>query len=439
MNRTERFRGLSGNSDILAQRQERRVQEEIYQKLDGVVERCRHYVLDKFQKGQELTGAQLENELASFLLIDYPDLSITNRANIARIVRNELEGYGPLQPLFEDDQVTDIVVINHKRIVYEKGGKLNISDAQFQSDAHMRLFIERFCNLGKRKVDESNPSITLTLPGGYRVAISVPPLSEGAHMAIRKFVYINPIDGLVPTTFSKEAAEFLKLATRGRLNIVFTGPMGSGKTTMIAVLGHEFDQMDLPVLVEEVRECPLEHPNLRVYVARPPNIEGKGEIKFDYILKHALQSRANRILVAEVRDGAIFYMLRAFATGQSGMGTLHAWTPQHAVQTQIPMMLGQAPEAIAINGETRNTIIGSSLDLVVQMSKEFDPQTRTERRVCTHISEIQESSGEPVQVKDIFVRKGGEMIPTGYRPQKLITKMLMNNIDVPNSLFGGRV
>jgi pilus assembly protein CpaF len=143
----------------------------------------------------------------------------------------------------------------------------------------------------------------------------------------------------VPVTFSRDAAEFLKAATRAMVNMVFVR------------YGHRKDNHDfrtrpripplwnLPNLVGKVEECPLEHPNLRKYVARPPNIEGKGEIKFDYILKHALQTRANRILVAEVRDGAIFYMLRAMATGQCGMGTLHANSPLDAVRVQIPMLM----------------------------------------------------------------------------------------------------
>lgn len=435
------FKGLSGISDILGQRQQKLVEEKIYNddRMEGVVDLCRQHVLSLYQQGKEYTSHALEAELVKLLVAKHPELSLGDRTQIARSVRNELEGYGPLEDLMKNKTITDIVVTAPDKIVYEQDGKLIPAKVKFRSEAHLRLFVERLCYLGRRKVDESNPSITVTLREdngeAIRVAISIPPLTEGVHLAIRKFVYISDISGLVPETFSASAAEFLKLATRGRLNMVISGIMGAGKTTLIAVLGHEFDPLELPILVEEVRECPLKHPYLRNYVARPANLEGKGEIKFDYILKHALQTRATRILIAEVRDGAIFYMLRAMATGQSCMCTLHAEDPRNAAQVQIPMLMGQSPEAAGMDQASRNLIIGSAVDLIVQMGKEYDPVLKKDKRVCTHISEVQLSHGEPVEVKDIFIRRGGELIPTGYIPKRAIEKMAKQKVVVPLELF----
>ncbi|GBF35462.1 type II/IV secretion system ATP hydrolase TadA/V irB11/CpaF [Desulfocucumis palustris] len=435
MSKHTNFQGLSGISNMLSQRQQKKMEETLINKMDEVVEECRRHVLNLYQKGKELAGAALENEMVVFLAERHGELGLNDRIQIARSIKNELDGYGPLQDLFDNKTVTDIVVAGPDKIVYEQDGILRTANAKFRSETHLRLFVERLCYLGRSKVDESRPSVTLTLPEGHRVAVAIPPLTECTNIAARKFVYIGPITGLVPDTFSKEAAAFSQYAARGRLNIVFCGPMGTGKTTMIAVLGYEFDPLELPVLVEEVRECPLTHPYLRNYVSRPPNLEGKGEIAFDYILKHALQSRATRILVAEVRDGAIFYMLRGFATGQCGMGTMHAESPEHAVRVQIPMMLGQAKEAVGMDQNSRNMIIGSAVDIIVQLAKVYDPATNSERRVCTHISEVQFSKGEPVEVKDIFVRRGGELAPTGYKPVRAIEKMARNKVRVPLEIF----
>lgn len=411
---------------MLTSRQKKRISNEILGKMEEVVESCRKYILGLHQKGEDV-DSNLDSKLNEYLIKEYPDLNYMDRNEAVKKIKDDISGYGPLQDLMDDPKVTDIVVIRPDRIIYEKNGQIHVANVGFYSYSHLGLFIERLCHRGKRKVDESSPSISLKLPEGYRVAISIPPMSGGYYISIRKFVYVGPIDGLVPVTFSQEAAEFLKAATRAMVNMVFVGAMGTGKTTMISVLGHEFAPMDLPNLVEEVEECPLEHPNLRKYVARPPNIEGKGEIKFDYILKHALQTRANRILVAEVRDGAIFYMLRAMATGQCGMGTLHANSPLDAVRVQIPMLMGQAKEAAGMDQSSINLIIGSAIDLVIHMGKEYDARGN-EIRVCTHISEVQPSSGEPVTVKDVFIRRGNELVLTGHIPQRILEKMRKKKI-----------
>jgi len=429
---SKQFRGLRGNSEILRKRQQQEIEKNIIGKMEDVVEGCRKHMLSLYREGKQPDDHELESEINRHLMQEHPNLAYNDRMYITQQIKNELNGYGPLQTLIDDPDITDIVVINEDRILYEKHNGLNIADIKFRSVSHLMLFIERLCYLGKRKVDESNPKVSLTLPGGYRVAITIPPLCEKPNIAIRKFTYVKNIDELVENgTFSEKAAQFLKLCIPGRRNMVFCGPMGSGKTTMIAVLGYELDPMELPVLVEEVRECPLEHPNLRTYVARPPNIEGKGEIKFDQLLKHSLQSRGTRILVAEVRDGAIYYMLQAMAMGQEGsMGTLHADNARDAVHVRIPMMLAQAPETANMKSEGLNRIIGAALHIIVQMDRTPDGQ-----RVCSQISEVLKSDGEPPEVNDIFVRKNGKLVPTGYIPRRAIEGMAKYGVKVPERLF----
>ncbi|MTI84393.1 MAG: CpaF family protein [Firmicutes bacterium] len=429
---SKEFRGLRGNSEILRKRQQQEIEKNIIGKMENVVESSRRYILNLYREGKHPGDHELESEINRHLMQEYPNLVYNDRMHIACQIKNELTGYGPLQNLIDDPDITDIVVINEDRVLYEKHNLLQIADIRFHSASHLMLFIERLCYLGKSKIDESNPKVSLTLPGGYRVAITIPPLCEKPNIAIRKFTYVNNIDELIKNkTFSQKAAQFLKLCIPGRRNMVFCGPMGSGKTTMIAVLGYELDPMELPVLVEEVRECPLEHPNLRIFVARPPNIEGKGEIKFDQLLKHSLQSRGTRILVAEVRDRSVYYMLQAMAMGQDGsIGTLHADNAQDAAHVRVPMMLAQAPETANMKPDGLNRIIGAALHIIVQMDRTPDG-----KRVCSQISEVLKSDGEPPEVRDIFVRKNGDLIPTGYIPQRALEGMGKYGIKVPEYLF----
>lgn len=422
-------KGLPGVTDILAERAAKRIEREVYGNIENFLDKCRAHLLNVYQKGKEFN---IEYELSEYAFKEFPDLSSSFRQEIMVRIKNELTGYGVIQGLADDPDVTDIIAINHSRIVYEKKGVLKVAEAAFRSENHLRLFIERLCYFGKGKIDESRPSISLTMPEGYRVAIVIPPLASAPTFSMRKFVYTGNIDGLVKEgTFSDLAAQFLKLAIPGKVNMVFTGGMGTGKTTMISVLGHELSPMEMPLLIEEVRECPLPHPNLRNMVARPANIEGKGEIPFSHLLKVGLQSRASRVLVAEVRDGAAYYMLMAMFVGLLGsMGTFHADSPLDAVHSRLPGMLGQAPEMAGTSQSDKYRFLSSALQLIVQLARTVDG-----KRICTHISEVLKSSGEPPEVRDIFIHKDGKLVPTGYIPERILGNMAQFHINVPRHLF----
>lgn len=410
------FRGIPGYSSVILERYARDADEEIASRMDSVVDACRGFLAELYRRqDREIGDADVRGELMGFLQKEHPGLPLSVRDRLAEEIANELRGFGPIHDVLKDPEVTDVVVVNYRRIVYEKAGRLYELDRCFRSEESLRTFIEKLCYLGRGRVDDSNPETSITVPSGpenYRVSIQIPPLTASATVSIRRFTAIKGLDELVRLgMYTPEAAEFLKACVRGRANIFFSGPMGTGKTTQIAVVGEHFAPDEMPVLVEEVRECPLKHPNLRTLTARPPNIEGKGEIKFARLMKAALQMRASRVLVAEVRDGAVFYMLQAMNIGHDGsMGTGHANNPRDLIFYRLPGMLRMAEETRGMDREDLLAYICSGIHLVVQLGRDGP------RRVCTHISEV---SLDPPGVNDIFVRRGGTLVRTGHEPRRL--------------------
>ncbi|ABO49341.1 type II secretion system protein E [Desulforamulus reducens MI-1] len=426
----DQFKGLQGISPLLRQRQDQQLEEIIYSRFGELVMECRAHALTIFQKnkGEKIDGNYLESELNNLLSKKYGNIGLSERENIARMVKNEMLGYGVLQDLIDDPLISDIYVIRYNRVRYKRDGKLYVAkNVRFRDEQHLRQFIDLLCYIGKRKVDESNPTVSLTTPEGHRVAITLGTIADGfSTMSIRKFLFTGNIDGLVKNgTFSKRAAEFIRRCVKGRRNIVIVGPQNTGKTTLIAVLGHEFDENELPVLVEEVRECTIEHPDLRVFVARQANMEGKGEYGFKRILKDSLQSGGTRVLVAEVRDGSVYYMLTAMAMGQQGsMGTFHADSPQDAIQIRLVLMLSQAPECAGMTIESMYRIIGAAVHTVIMLNLDENG-----RRICSHISEVLKSTGEPPEVIDIFERRNGELVYTGNYPIRAAEEMKQYGVD----------
>ncbi|GAB6159339.1 CpaF family protein [Desulfotomaculum varum] len=427
----EPFRGLSGISKRFGIEANHHDRQKIDVQADKILDACRKYlysIMQNQEDNEELSGLKLEQAICLYLQKDYSHIGVAERTEIAKTIRQELEGFGPLDVLMRHHEISDVIVLSHDNVLYKQNGETQKADVCFRNSDHLRLFIQKLCNMGKRKVDEMNPTVSLTVPGydgkEVRVNIMIPPLTyNGPRLAFRKFIDIKSIDQLVPETFSIEAVKFLKQCFKGKINIVYAGPMGTGKTTLIAVMAREFADNEIVLLIEEVRECPIEHPNISILVARPPNIEGKGEIKLDYILKTALQSSADRFLISEVRDGNIYYMLRSFLSGQPGACSLHASSPLDAVRFQMPLMLSQSPEAMGMDAAAKNMMISGAVHLIVQMGREYLPDEKRFIRVCTHISEVQISKGEPIEVKDIFVRENGELKATGYVPERILTAL----------------
>ena len=333
---------------------------------------------------------------------------------ICQDVLVDIRGYGVINDLITDPYVSDIYIHKHDDITYEKMGKDYVYEKTFRDEQHLMMFIEKLAMVSRSRIDIANPLQTFTLPEGYRTAVSIPPVALHPTVHIRKFVTIPTVDELIENGyFSYEAGQFFKAAIKSKRNILFIGGMGTGKTTMIAISSKLFDENEKPLLIEEVMECPMNVPHLRRLVARPPSIEGTGAIPLSLLLKQGLMMKPTRVIVSEVRDGAIFYMLQAMLVGHEGsMSTIHANSAREALFKRIPSMLSMSMEAVNLSHEEKIAFAASALHLIVHL--EQDPKTGV--RYCRAISEVVEEP-EP-HVVDIFVRDGNTMRATGHFPKR---------------------
>ncbi|HID86052.1 MAG TPA: CpaF family protein, partial [Anaerolineae bacterium] len=233
-------------------------------------------------------------------------LNRTERARLLEWIIAEILGYGPIQPLLEDDTVTEIMINGPKNIYIERRGKISKTSLYFDSDEHLLQIIDRIVAPIGRRIDESSPMVDARLPDGSRVNAIIPPLSlVGPCLTIRKFAR-EPYtaDDLIRFgTLTPDLVEFLKACVEAKLNIVISGGSGSGKTTLLNVISAFIPHDERIITIEDAAELQLKQEHVVRLEARPPNIEGKGEITIRQLVINALRMRPDRIIVGEVRGG----------------------------------------------------------------------------------------------------------------------------------------
>lgn len=349
------------------------------------------------------------------------DLPRLKRGMLVTELSTDVWGYGPIQPFIEDETITEIMVNRFDQVYIERDGKLVKTDVRFRNDEHVKNVIQKIVGPLGRRVDESMPMVDARLPDGSRVNAVIPPLAiDGSNITIRKFGRRLSINDLIQNgTAAEEIFEFLRMAVRGKLNILISGGTGSGKTTLLNVLSSFIPNEERIVTIEDAAELRLQQEHVVRLEARPPNIEGRGEIPIRSLVKNALRMRPDRIVVGECRGGEALDMLQAMNTGHDGsMTTLHANSPKDAISRLEVMVLlaGQELPHRAIREQ-----IASAVDLVVQIARLRDGTRR-----ITHISEVVGLNNDGgVDVKDIYEfkitgedegRVIGGLVRTGYRP-----------------------
>ncbi len=316
-------------------------------------------------------------ELDKILKRETIPLSTDERQALAAAVMDDVLGYGPLEALLADDDVSEIMVNTYDTIYVERDGRLFESGSRFLSDAHLRNVIDRIVSGVGRRIDESTPMVDARLPDGSRVNAVVPPLAiDGPTMTIRKFAHRGyGIDDLIRLrTITVELAEFLAASVRGRANILVSGGTGTGKTTMLNALSAMIPGDERIITIEDAAELQLQQRHVVRLESRPPNIEGRGEVRARDLLRNALRMRPDRIIVGEVRGGEALDMLQAMNTGHDGgLSTLHANSPRDALARLETMVL---MAGIELPVRAIREQVASALELIVQVTRMRDGSRR---------------------------------------------------------------
>ena len=362
------------------------------------------------------------------------------KARLIADIRDEMLGLGPIEPLLQDDSITEIMVNGPKKVFVERLGKLELTDVQFHDNAHVMNIAERILTPLGRRIDESSPLVDARLEDGSRVNIIIPPLSlTGPTITIRKFSK-KPltVDNLIAFgTIDEKMAEFLRACVKARINILVSGGTGSGKTTTLNVISSFIPERERIVTIEDAAELRLQQENVVTLESRPANIEGEGQITIRDLVRNALRMRPDRIIVGEVRSGEALDMLQAMNTGHDGsLTTAHANSPRDALSRLEAMVLMSGLElpVRAIREQ-----ISSAIDLIIQQSRMRDGS-----RKITHVTEVQHMEGNTITMQDIFCyqQQGydengkaiGHYASTGLKPN-FLEKFVMNGVELPEDFF----
>ena len=320
------------------------------------------------------------------------------KEEIKKMLLNDIIGLGPLEPLFEDPDITDILVNGPHHVIIEKDGLLQSCAVCFRDTDHLMHIAERIAHQIGRRLDESSPMLDARLDNGVRVNIIIPPLSlSGIHLSIRKFKtnYFNFDELVKKNTFNAPIAEILKLCIHLRFNIVISGGTGAGKTTLLNACSYHIDDHERIITIEDTAELKLTKTHLVRLEAKPANIENKGEITIRDLVKNALRMRPDRLIIGEVRSAEAIDMLQALNTGHDGsMSTIHANSPQDALlRLENMAYLG----GLKTDPPILQSMINGAVDIIIHIERFSDGKRR-----LTHISEIYKDPYKDIDTRPII-------------------------------------
>ena len=376
-----------------------------------------------------LSKEELSEEFRPIILEVLAELKVTlNRREqfaLEKVLVDELLGFGPLEELLSDPDISDIMVNGPDQTYIEKKGKLVIAGIKFRDEQHLFQIAQRIVNQVGRRVDQTTPLADARLKDGSRVNVIVPPLSlKGTAISIRKFsekpITLDMLQGF--GSMSEKMCTALKIAGACRFNIVISGGTGSGKTTMLNALSKMIDPGERVLTIEDAAELRLQQPHWLPLETRPANLEGFGAISIRDLVKNALRMRPDRIILGEIRGSECFDMLAAMNTGHDGsMCTLHSNSPREALARMENMVL---MSDIKVPKDAISRQIADSVDMIVQVKRLRDGSRRV-----TNITEVIGMEGPVIVTQELFKfdyldegadgRIAGDYVSSGLRPYTL--------------------
>src|SRR5947209_3553501 len=384
--------------------------------------------------------AHIQQLVTQYILVERLALNQQELNDFVSEILDEMTGLGPLEPLLKDSTISDILINGHESVYVERGGLLEPCGVRFKDESHLLRIINKIVSAVGRRVDESHPLCDARLLDGSRVNVAIRPVGvDGPLVSIRKFskkpFNLNKLVDI--GALRPQMGELLAAAIKARVTTIISGGTGSGKTTMLNALSAFISDKERLVTIEDAAELQLQQPHVGRMETRPPNIEGKGEIRQRDLVKNALRMRPDRVILGECRGEEAFDMLQAMNTGHEGsMATIHANTPRDAI-SRLEQMIGMAglPMTVAsIRGQ-----IGAAIRVIVQLQRMSDG-----KRKVTSIAEITGLEGDIIQMQEIFkyVRTGtapdnsviGHFQATGVRP-RFLAELTAMGIKVPGSYF----
>jgi pilus assembly protein CpaF len=392
---------------------------------------------------ERLLNSEIRAVVIELLREESTPLTVADREDIIEQVLYEITGLGPIEPMFRDLSISDILVNGSKEIYIERGGRLTRVATSFRNDAHLMAVIDRIVSRVGRRVDESSPMVDARLPDGSRVNAIIPPLAlDGPILSIRRFGIDLSVQKLIDNnTMNPPMASLIAGCVAARLNVLISGGTGAGKTTLLNALASFIPADQRIITIEDAAELRLQQEHVVRLETRPPNAEGEGEVKARDLVKNALRMRPDRIIVGEVRGAEAIDMLQAMNTGHEGsLTTVHANTPRDALarlETMILMAGANLPD------RAMREQISSALDLIIQVTRLADGT-----RKITSVVEVTGMEGPVTATQEIFRyrRRGitpeghviGDFETTGVRPQ-FMERLRVAGVEISNDLFAEAV
>jgi pilus assembly protein CpaF len=403
-----------------------------------LIDEINHSALEKLPEDE--INRHVQQLISKYVLAERIALNTQELADFTSEILDEMIGLGPLEPLLKDPTISDILINGHECVYVERNGMLEPLAVRFKDEQHLLRIINKIVSAVGRRVDESNPLCDARLQDGSRVNVAVRPIGvDGPLVSIRKFSK-KPfnLSRLVEVgALRPPMAEVLAAAVKARITTIISGGTGSGKTTMLNALSGFISEKERLITIEDAAELQLQQPHVGRMETRPPNVEGKGEIRQRELVKNALRMRPDRVILGECRGEEAFDMLQAMNTGHEGsMATIHANTPRDAI-SRLEQMIGMAGLPMTV-GSIRGQI-AAAIQLIVQLQRQSDG-----KRKVTSIAEITGLEGDIIQMQEIFkyVRTGtaadgsvqGHFVATGVRP-RFLGHLSNQGITIPGSYF----